>query len=765
MKKYSLFFLSLLLLLIVFSCTEDRNIVVVDDINIIPQPNQITPKEGHFFLSNQTSYNFEDLKLVPIADHFKQQLKELHGLSIGANDASNNMIEMKIDSSLSLGPEGYHLEISKNKIGIAAPSPRGVFYGLQSLLQMLPMSTGGIPNEAINYQIPATEIIDEPAFKWRGLMLDVSRHFYSVAFIKKHLDILSMFKINKFHWHLTDDQGWRMEIKAYPKLTEIGSKRKDDDGSIYGGYYTQEEIKDVVNYARERFIDVVPEFDIPGHMMAALASYPNLACTPKHYEVRTLWGVETNILCAGKEDTYTFMSTVIDEMATMFPYEYYHMGGDETPTDKWKLCSLCQQKMKQYGLANEHELKSYVMAEVEKMLHAHDKKMIGWDEILEGGITSTTNIMSWQGEEGGIKAANAGHDVIMTPSSYLYLNFYQGDLNVEPMAFGGDVPLKKVYQYDPIPHEIEASRQHHILGAQANVWTEYVEQDSMLAYLMYPRAIALSESLWSREHDYEDFLKRLNQLYPKLDALEVNYHIPLPEGPETRTLKFLDSITIPFHTTQPVKMVYTTDGTSPTMDSQVYEGPFTFKKNTTLKIASVLDHGKVSLVNEFKIVKTKPKASLDTIPAGQGLEMSIAKGIFNDPDQINPELFKSAGVIDSLAAANKTYYWGHSIDSTQFKAVILEGMIEIPEEHLYTFSSLQDRIWIGDSLVIDNANSIRKHPKQGMIALQKGFHKLQILYINNIKKGWATDWNTVELQFKKNNDSIYRKVKSNMLYR
>ncbi|UNZ00075.1 family 20 glycosylhydrolase [Zhouia spongiae] len=765
MKKYFLFFLVLIItVLSTISCNNDENTIVVDSIEITPKPKSIQLKEGYFLLSSKTSIQASEEKINPLINHFKDQLNELYKLSLNTHK-SNNTIQLTINDSLNLNEEGYELNITQNNITVTGKSLKGVFYGLQSLLQLLPVNPSIEGKNPVSYKITNAQITDEPKFGWRGLMLDVSRHFYSADFIKKHLNILSMFKINKFHWHLTDDQGWRMEIKSYPKLTEIGSKRKADNGSIYKGFYTQEEIKEVVAYAKERFIDVIPEFDIPGHMMAALAAYPELACTAKLYEVRTLWGVETNILCAGNESTYTFIEQIIDEMTSLFPYEYYHMGGDETPKDKWKVCAKCQSKIKSESLKDTHELQSYLMAYAEKILNNHNKKMIGWDEILEGGITPTTNIMSWQGEEGGIKAANAGHDVIMTPSKHLYLNFYQGDLNVEPMAFGGYVPLKKVYDYNPVPKEIEKNKQKHILGAQANVWTEYVTEDNMLEYLFYPRAIALAETLWSEGKNYDDFLDRLTDLYPKLDLLDLNYHIPLAEGPETKVIKFIDSITIPLKTTHPVKVVYTTDSTDPNTNSKVYEHPLTFKKNTVLKVASVLPHGKMSLINEFNIIKTTYKEPLDTLKTGKGLKIKVAKGFFQNIEDLKSGVFRDSGTIENIKDSNKTFYWGHEIDSSNFKAVIIEGFVEIPKKGSYTFSGLQDKVWISDSLIIDNGKSIRKHPKQGMIALEKGLHKLKILYLNNIRKGWATDWNSVALLFRAHDDdTTYYKIKPNMLY-
>ncbi|MHA7056250.1 family 20 glycosylhydrolase [Aquimarina sp. M1] len=768
MKRSIFYIVSIFIVLI--SCQEKEKPVVAVNTSprITPMPLSLLEKQGTFTVNKETSFFTKNNETTKIAQFFIDVINDRTGLKLRTTDQKKeNSIQLLIDNDLKLNEEGYLLKTYEDHISIISKSAKGLFYGAQSLMQLLPL----IPNDNFKgdktFIIPSVDIKDEPAFAWRGVLLDVSRHFFTVEFIKKQLDFLATLKINKFHWHLTDDQGWRIEIKKYPKLTEIGAKRGSTERNIYHGFYTQDDIKEVVAYAKERFIDVIPEFDMPGHARAILASYPELACVEKPFEIREIWGVDYNILCAGKEEVYVFAENVIREMAALFPYTYFHVGGDEVPKRNWKESELCQKLMKKENLKDEKELQSYFMARIEKILQDHGKIMIGWDEILEGGITETTNIMSWQGEKGGIKAANEGHDVIMTPLEYVYLNFYQGSKQVEPMAFGGHTTLQKSYNYNPIPEAIQENKRHHILGLQGNLWAEQTDNDDIAEYQLYPRLIAIAETGWTpkKNKNFNSFLNRLNNLYPILDYHNINYHIPLPEGPSSDYIAFLDSVTLPFNTTHPVKMVYTTDGSDPTQTSSEYTKAFTFDETTTLKIASVLPHGKISKTRTLNIVKQsylQPiKASMDLSP---GLKIKTIKGHFLDIDEIEKGTPSEVSVIKNIREANHTYDWGHEVKKENFKAVFLEGYIDIPEDGIYYFSSTQDQIWIGDQLVIDYKKVIKKHPEESSVALKKGKHKLKIIYLNNIVKGWASDWNTVELKFRKESDKDYQIVDEHMIF-
>lgn len=756
--------------LILISCKSPENTSPLIDksLHITPKPLRVNKKLGGFEINKNTSFTYTEESSKTIVSFFTEKIKELtgHSFSINTNKNEKNSIQFIKDSTLILNKEEYHLSISTEGVKIIANTNQGLFYGMQTFMQLLPIYSDNKSQMQLPFQIQALDIEDAPRFGWRGMHLDVSRHFFSIDFIKKQLDVLSLFKINKFHWHLTDDQGWRIEIKKYPKLTTIGSIRKNEDGSIHQGYYTQEEIKEVVQYAKDRFIDVVPEFDTPGHAAAILAAYPELSCKEEKYEVRNLWGVESSILCPTKKETYTFIEDIIKEMTALFPYEYYHMGGDEVPKDQWKNSTECQELIKKEGLKDEKELQSYFMARVEKILSKYQKKMIGWDEILEGGITPTTSIMSWQGEEGGINAANKGHDVIMNPSQYCYFNFYQGDSKAEPLAFGGYIPLEKVYTYDPIPKEIEEDKKKHILGAQGNIWTEYTYEEETIEYLLYPRILALAEITWTATENksFDDFLNRLNSIYEVLDHYAINYHIPLPEGPTSNKMVFIDSIAVPFTTTHPIKMVYTTDGTDPTITSTVYEKPLHFTETTDLRIASVLQNGKMSTIRKIKITKEKAIPPATVKKLSKGLILKETKGYFKSMEDVPNDTKVNTSVVKTIEDSNITYHWGHEVKRDNFKAVILNGYLEIPEDGVYYFSSRQDQVWIADQLIIDYKEELKKHPKENSIALQKGKHKLKIIYLNNIAKGWATDWNTVELKYRKASEVDYHTVDENMIF-
>ncbi|MGY3795528.1 family 20 glycosylhydrolase [uncultured Aquimarina sp.] len=768
MNRSILYILSIFVLFISCYKKNEQNIAVNTSPRITPMPLSLLEKQGGFTIDKETSFFSKEEEAKKIATFFIEMIQEKTGLLLNTSEEKKeNSIHLVIDSSLSINEEGYLLKTFEDHIIITAKTAKGLFYGTQSLLQLLPSVSREDYTSDIEIIIPSVDIKDEPAFKWRGVLLDVSRHFFTVEFIKKQLDFLATLKINKFHWHLTDDQGWRIEIKQYPKLTEIGAKRGDNNNTIYHGFYTQEDIKEVVAYAQERFIDVIPEFDMPGHARAILAAYPELACEKKSFEIREIWGVDYNILCAGKENVYVFIENVIAEMATLFPYQYFHVGGDEVPKRNWKESELCQKLMKKEGLKDEEELQSYFMERVEKILHKHHKVMIGWDEILEGGITETTNIMSWQGEKGGIKAANQGHDVIMTPLDYVYLNFYQGSKQVEPMAFGGHTPLQKTYLYNPIPDAIKEDKRHHILGLQGNLWAEQTDNDNIAEYQLYPRLIAIAEIGWTvrKNKNFNNFLNRLNSLYPILDDHEINYHIPLPEGPSSDHVVFIDSVTLPFSTTHPVKMVYTTDGSNPTYNSEEYTSPLTFHKSTTLKIASILPHGKISKTRTIDIVKQSYLPSIsESVDLSPGLKIKTIKGHFLNINEIKKEIPSEVSVVKNIREANNTFDWGHEVNKENFKAVFLEGYIDIPEDGIYYFSSTQDQIWIGNQLVIDYQKIIKKHPEESSIALKKGKHKLKIVYLNNIVKGWASDWNTVELKYRKEFDKEYKTVNEHMIF-
>ncbi len=567
--------------------------------SIIPKPHFQKIEDGFFLLDENTSI-VADKNFSKIADFLKNYLKEFHEIQLSAKNNSKNII-FSFDKSIE-NEEGYALEISKNLITISAKTSKGAFYAIQSLLQLIPAKTN-----SKKIAIQCLKIIDQPQFAYRGMHLDVSRHFFTVDFIKKYLDLMAMLKMNTFHWHLTDDQGWRIEIKKYPKLQEIAAFRNETlighysdephqfDGKKYGGFYTQQQIKEIVSYASERQITVIPEIEMPGHSQAAIAAYPELGCTGNQQGVATKWGVFEDIYCTN-ENTFEFLENVIDEVITLFPGKYIHIGGDEAPKNRWKNCVHCQKIITENGLKDEHELQSYFIKRMEKYVNSKGKLIIGWDEILEGGLAPNATVMSWRGNQGAIEAAKQMHSVILTPNSHCYFDYYQSENENEPLAIGGYLPLEKVYNFNPIPDELSPEEAKYVLGAQGNIWTEYMSTSEKVEYMAFPRAIALAEVVWSSSENknYKNFIERLEFFNKKLDAMKVNYanHLYEVSGKlhnENGRLNYqLETIT-------DKKIMYTLDGKN---ENLVYKNPIPIEKSILIK-AFVVDKNEEKLGTVF----------------------------------------------------------------------------------------------------------------------------------------------------------------------
>ncbi len=526
----------ILLMLTFFSCnstTEHR------EISVIPKPANIEYTSSSFNIDKNTIIMFQhgDDGFEKVAIYLKNELNNYLGLDLEIQTTENqkkkNTILLVQDANPEFEKEGYSLEVNNNFIKISSFAPNGSFYGVQTLLQLLHIDK---TNNKLNIasEVPGVIIFDQPRFKWRGMHLDVCRHFYDKDFVKRYIDLLAYHKMNTFHWHLTEDQGWRIEIKKYPKLTEIGSFRSETmldknwdqfDETPHQGFYTQEDIKEVVQYAADRFITIVPEIEMPGHSLAALAAYPEYGCTGGPYEVSKVWGVFEDVYCAGNDETFKFLEDILTEVIELFPGEYVHIGGDECPKEQWKVCPKCQQRIKEEGLKDEFELQSYFIRRIEKFLIANDKKLIGWDEILEGGLAPEATVMSWRGTEGGIAAAKMGHDVVMSPNNECYFDHYQAEPENEPLAIGGYTSLEDVYNYEPVPAELNEDEAKHILGAQANLWTEYIATEDHLEYMVLPRMCALSEVIWldHSQKEFENFKTRLQKHLLRLEKKDYNY--------------------------------------------------------------------------------------------------------------------------------------------------------------------------------------------------------------------------------------------------
>jgi hexosaminidase len=502
-------------------------------VNIIPEPVslQMPSVAGKFIITAKTPIILEGSGLENSANFLNDYLQQLYGFKLPIKKKASGLAGIilnyeRMDYPI---PGAYNMAVSSKGVYIAGDNATGAFYGIQTLLQLLPVE------KASSLSVPYVTIKDYPRFQYRGMHLDVGRHFFPPSFVKKYIDYIALHKMNYFHWHLTEDQGWRIEIKRYPKLTSVGAWRSGtiigrypgtgDDSIHYGGFYTQKEVKEIVEYAAKRYITIIPEIEMPGHSSAALTAYPWLGCTGGPYKVQHTWGVFNDVYCAGNDSVFTFLKNVLDEIIPLFPAKYIHVGGDECPKESWKTCPKCQKRIADNHLKDEHELQSYFIQRMEKYINSKGKVMIGWDEILEGGLAPNAIVMSWRGEQGGIEAAKQKHDVIMTPGGYVYFDHSQVKKD-DSVTIGGYLPLKQVYSYEPVPKELSDSVEiKHVLGAQGNVWTEYIGNTSKLEYMIFPRVSALSEVLWSPKdkRNWDDFSTRLQEQCKRYVLWGTNY--------------------------------------------------------------------------------------------------------------------------------------------------------------------------------------------------------------------------------------------------
>ncbi len=750
-------------------------------VNIIPAPQSLSvTSQERFELKSGSSIGVKSEQAATVAKFFAAKISASTGYSIDVIDTAAT-IELLIDESVSQNPEGYTLSVTSSGVKIVGASAAAIFYGMQSFMQLLPAEIESATLvHGVEWSAPTVEIVDAPRFGYRGIMFDVCRHFVTVDFLKKQIDVMALFKINHLHWHLTEDQGWRVEIKKYPLLTEIGAFRTEPDGTIYGGFYTQEEIREVVAYAAERFITVVPEFELPGHELAAIAAYPHLSCRGEQISPRVIWGVEDIVMCPAKESTFEFIEDVIDELAPLFPGKYFHVGGDECPKRSWESCSACQRFIREKNLqakdghTAEERLQSYVIHRAEQILAKHGKQLLGWDEILEGGLSQGATVMSWRGEKGGIAAASMGREVIMAPQTEgMYLNFYQGDYAVEPVTIGGYVPMSKTYGYNPIPEELRGTEsEKFIIGVQSNLWSEYMYEPDLVEYQAYPRALALSEVGWSDPSvkDLNDFYRRLSNAYVRLDAYDINYYIAQAEQPygSTNYVAFTDSATLEFTSTMPVTMIYTLDGQEPTPNSPQYSEPLSFIESTTLKIRSLLPSGKMSPTRQIAVVKeslTPAKESLVSHHKSGLRVQSIAGTYLNMAELEASKVAAEHRVVERLEdiVIRKTYEC--SMRDVEQEANIAEGYLNIAEDGVYHFWTNNNELWIAGKKIIDNDNHVKRFSQRGRsIALSKGLHPIKTVWLGNIIGGWPSNWDDGAIKIRGERDTIYRNITPQELF-
>ena len=603
--KVKALFVAVMTAVILTACAGRSRVTAVYD--VVPLPRLIEPVQGDSFVLTSSTvivYTPGDSALLSDAQLFAGYISQLTGLkpAVEPGEPGKNRIALMaaLDND---NPEAYVLKVTSDGITIDGSTPAGTFYGIQTLRKSIPEAGRN------NVVFPGVTISDQPRFPYRGAHLDVSRHFFPLDSVKTFIDMLALHNINTFHWHLSDDQGWRIEIKSRPELTTVGSQRTGTvighntgkfDSIPYGGFFTQEEAREVVRYAAERHITVVPEIDMPGHMQAALRAYPYLGCKEQDYEVWREWGVTPEVLCAGNDSTYAFIDDVLGEIVDIFPGKYIHVGGDECPKERWEECPKCQAKIKELGLKKdaagtaEEKLQSHVIHHAADFLASRGRNMIGWDEILEGGLAPGAIVMSWRGQTGGIEAARLGHDVIMVPNDYFYFDYYQSDIiENEPEAIGGYVPLEKVYSFQPIPADLTPEQGSHVLGVQANLWTEYIPTFSHVQYMELPRMAALSEVQWSEApKDYTAFISRLVRLINHYDALGYNYarHVFDVTGTLTPATES-GAVIVTLSTVDGAPIRYTLDGSEPTAESPLYEEPLALKESAAVRAIALRPSG------------------------------------------------------------------------------------------------------------------------------------------------------------------------------
>lgn len=608
------------------SCTQPENSISNESIGIIPLPSTYELKPGTFYITGQSSIGIDksDPEMTALANYFNEEISDATGFSLPVNNSGT--IIFQLGEHKELGEEGYQLSISSDQLILSAYKHHGIFNGIQSVLQLLPPEIKSKTVQAdATWSINCIEVTDKPQFAWRGLMLDVSRHFFTKQEVKKFIDQMAEYKYNVFHWHLTDDQGWRLEVKSLPGLTAIGAWRAPrvgnwwerepqlpTDSLSYGGYYTTEDIREIVEYAQQRYVTIVPEIDIPGHSMAALSAYPEISCTggPFHVNVgNTFYTKIENSLCAGNEQTFEVLDSVFAEVARLFPSPYIHIGGDECYKGFWEKCSKCKMRMQKEHLKNLEELQSYFVKRVAAMVQKRGKQVIGWDEILEGGLAPETIVMSWRGMKGGIEAAKQGHSVIMTPTDHCYLDFYQGDPTVEPNTYSM-LRLQDCYKYQLIPDSVDASL---IMGGQGNLWTESVPHYRQVEYMIWPRALAISETLWTdaRLRNWKFFVNRVEQQFERFDRSGVNYArsiydpIIYPHWDKERQLKIAMKTEI-----EGLSLFYTFDNTIPDIYSNMYTDTLSIPKNASmLRVAAYKGQEQAGRLIDITINALKKRAA------------------------------------------------------------------------------------------------------------------------------------------------------------
>ena len=729
-------------------------------IDVIPHPYEydVNPLYRYYF-DDESGVVCRQKELLPVAELFVENIKKSMGLELPIVKRCKKPIILKIDKRKS-DAEAYTLFIYTDAVEVFGGSAAGVYYGLQTLMQMLPpeIECDTVVNGQ-DWSLPIAVVDDYPRFRYRGMHVDPCRHFMPLEHIRKQVDWMSKFKMNRLHLHLTDDQMWTFEVKKYPLLTEIGTRRTNVDGSVYrGGYFTQEELKGLVEYAKVRGVTIVPEIEMPGHAMAALAAYPEYGCTGGPYEVRTTWGVEEHLLCAGNDSVFQFVEDILTELTAVFPSEYIHIGGDECPTNIWHECPRCQARMQAEGLQTEVELHGYFIRRVEQILHKLGRKMIGWDEILDGGASQSATVMSWRGDKGGIKAANQGNQAIMTPWDVCYFDHYQGFKLFEPMAQSGFLPLEKVYGWEPISKEIAPENRDKILGGQANLWSEYIPDAKHAEYMIYPRLLALSEVLWATDYrNYDNFRERLKTVQKRLDCGGVNYHLPLPEGPEAQYVEFVDSVEVILSNSLGYEMFYEGVGSREQgVGSRELELCIV---NSALLKSYVTFNGRNSDTIEVYYNKVAAPHPAAKHLSHNGLYRQRAYGYFHNTDSLDYVKFDVMDLVDSLVYDYNDSYFEPWIE-------VYQGYIKVDSTARYLITTDLEELWVDDIRIINNSGKLKRNQTQrALMLLEEGFHSIKAVYNNCVNDGFPAHWRKPEIRIKTQEEEKFRVLGPGDFYR
>lgn len=738
----------LLFLLIGCGDRESRSTYTYNEgLHVIPQPKEMKLQSGEFTLKRGTSIGSTRPAEKYLCDSLAARIKGSSGARVRLADQGESAdILLQYDDTMR--SDAYRIRIFPDSVRITASSDAGMYYAVQSFLQLFPAEIesrqGSHPKE---YRLPCVEVYDYPSLKYRGVLIDVCRHFFSVEEIKKQIRIMGMLKLNKLHLHLTDNQAWRIEIRKYPELIQNSAVAETYNGSKYGPfYYTQEDLKEIIAYAAQHQVEVIPEIEFPGHSLSALVAFPELSCSGGPFVSEQVFGFEENVFCVGNEKVYGFMQNVLSEVVELFPSEYIHIGGDECSKKHWDQCPKCQAKARELGLVPtpEHsvgeQLQSYAIERIQRFVSTElGKKMIGWHEVLEGGIDKQVTIMSWRDPNIGLAAAQAGYHVILAPMpAGFYLCDYQGGIEVEPAASGERAYLRDLYTYRPIPEGLPDEARRRIDGLEACAWSEWCPDVEHLETLLYPRLVALAENAWCDEgqKNWTDFLRRLDNMQVRLLYNGVRFHIPMPEGIPTQNVVFRDdSVVLELTNSRGMPMVYTLDGSEPTVQSDSLPARLVLRQSGVLKVATVASGFILGPTRTIEIERQEKPIAACRTDCPRQIRLQIADGVFASEQDYARAVFRTDTMISALQDYDQTRF-----DFRNPSLAVYSGYLEVPQTRIYTFESNSDELWVAGRRLVYNPTSSRFRAQKRQIYLEQGVHPFKLVFSNRLKEGFASCW-------------------------